>query len=267
MACPGIPVTFTATPGFVHSNETPAYQWLVNDISAGSNNTIFTTSTLKGGDQVKVKIISTQRCTQPAFSNIITLTQGTGPAPLPLASIDGKTIVKPGEGATYTAKIVNPGIDAFIYWEDSVAARGWNSVDGSNGRYEIDYWPGVAEVKLRYHYQSFINCVGEVTVQSNKLTIKVSNVTTGIDPVNGGSLGIRYYPNPVPKTLIIDGLSLSDKWETIVINDISGKQIMELPVKNMRKIELPVQRLTPGIYVAILNRREGRKAYLKFVKQ
>jgi hypothetical protein len=61
--CAGTPVIFTATPV---NGGTPVYQWQVNGINTGTNNSVFTTSTLQNGDVVQVQMTSNIACAYPA---------------------------------------------------------------------------------------------------------------------------------------------------------------------------------------------------------
>ena len=71
--CIGNSVTFTATP--TNGGTTPAYQWKVNGIIAGTNSTIYTYPPVNG-DIVTCKLTSNATCTtgNPATSNPITMT-------------------------------------------------------------------------------------------------------------------------------------------------------------------------------------------------
>lgn len=65
----GVPVTFTATPTDAATITT--YQWKVNGLNVGTNNPIYTSTTLKAGDAVTCTITSSIACTAPAISNTL----------------------------------------------------------------------------------------------------------------------------------------------------------------------------------------------------
>jgi hypothetical protein len=70
--CAGSSVAFTATP--VNGGTTPAYQWKVNGVNAGSSSATYTSSTLNNGDIVTCILTSNATCAtgSPATSNTIT---------------------------------------------------------------------------------------------------------------------------------------------------------------------------------------------------
>ncbi len=67
--CPGAGnvVTFTATP--TNGGSTPAYQWKVNGANVGTNSTTFSSSTLSGGDNVKVDMLANNQCQTAAMAS------------------------------------------------------------------------------------------------------------------------------------------------------------------------------------------------------
>lgn len=76
--CAGTSVTFTATP--TNGGTTPAYQWKVNGVNAGTNSATFTTTTLATGQAVTCVLTSNATCASPttATSNAITRTVVSG---------------------------------------------------------------------------------------------------------------------------------------------------------------------------------------------
>ncbi|HEX8331666.1 MAG TPA: gliding motility-associated C-terminal domain-containing protein, partial [Segetibacter sp.] len=75
--CTGSPITFSATP--VKGGSTPVYQWKVNGINSGTNNSVFVSNTFKNGDVVTCSITSNLTCVlpEPVSSKRIILTVDT----------------------------------------------------------------------------------------------------------------------------------------------------------------------------------------------
>ncbi|RWY52512.1 T9SS type B sorting domain-containing protein [Mucilaginibacter gilvus] len=62
--CPGVGITFTATPGNVQTPSlAPSYQWKVNGNPKGSNSATFTANSLVNGDEVVCEMTSNIKCT------------------------------------------------------------------------------------------------------------------------------------------------------------------------------------------------------------
>ncbi|MCX6249655.1 MAG: SBBP repeat-containing protein [Bacteroidetes bacterium] len=76
--CSGLPVTYTATP--VNGGSSPVYQWKVNGINIGTNNTTYQYIPVNG-DLVNCTLTSNLTCTtgNPATSNTITMNVATSP--------------------------------------------------------------------------------------------------------------------------------------------------------------------------------------------
>jgi len=66
---PGVPITFTAVSS--NAGIGLAYQWQVNGINAGPDNTVFTTGTLNNGDQVTCILIINHGCIPTLTSNTV----------------------------------------------------------------------------------------------------------------------------------------------------------------------------------------------------
>lgn len=96
--CPGIPVTFTATP--VNPGAAPVYQWKVDGVNAGINNPVYTYIP-SDGQLVSCELTSSEVCISgnPATSNLITVMI----SPLPVPVIGGpSTVVAGATGSVYT---------------------------------------------------------------------------------------------------------------------------------------------------------------------
>ena len=117
--CPGLSVTFTATP--VNGGATPVYQWQVNSINVGTNSTTFTTTTLANSDIVSCTMTSNATCANPptAASSVILITVAS-PAPSPTiatAITFGANPTCGGLPVTFTATITNGGSTPTYQWK------------------------------------------------------------------------------------------------------------------------------------------------------
>jgi hypothetical protein len=262
--CAGTPVTFTALP--VNQGSSPLYQWRVNGGNVGTNSAVFTSSTLTNNSQVNVLMTNTNSCAAnpTATSNTITMTVNT--INTPSVNIAGGTIVVQGQFTTIISTVTFGGPSPLYQWQDSTAIHTWQNITGQTTS-SISYSPAQTGNKLRCIITSNANCASPATVTSNTLTFTV-NTVTAINPVNGSNYGIRYYPNPVNTVLFIDSLKLLDKWQTLEIKSIDGKSVIPIiSIVNRTTTFVNVDRLPGGLYIAVLRRKNGIPAYLKFVKQ
>ena len=90
--CEGTPVHFTTTTD--NTGTSPAYQWEVNGVKAGTNSPTFTSTDLKNGDQV-VCVVSAPNSACPALQTSNAITLQLKPAPMVTLS-PADTTVKAG---------------------------------------------------------------------------------------------------------------------------------------------------------------------------
>ncbi len=93
-----------------------------------------------------------------------------------------------------------------------------------------------------------------------------NEVVTGIDPIPASQLGIRLYPNPNDGRFRIEGLKLSDKWETSRILNAEGKEVGRVSVRNKEIVSMNLK-LANGNYIVLLERKNNRPVLMRFVKQ
>ncbi|MCW3082637.1 MAG: hypothetical protein JWP12_3 [Bacteroidetes bacterium] len=129
--CAGTSVTFTATP--TNGGTTPAYQWKVNGVNAGTNSPTFITTTLTNGNTVTCVLTSNATCAtgNPATSNTITMTVNPNlPASVSIAA--SSTTICPGTNVTFTATPANGGTTPAYQWKLNGGNVGTNSATYSN---------------------------------------------------------------------------------------------------------------------------------------
>ena len=264
--CQTATATFGAFP--VNGGTSPRYQWQVNNVNVGTNGSFpsFASTTLNNGDQVRVILTSNNTCiTSPtATSNAIAITVIN--RVIPAVSISGNTITIAGQNTTLTATGVNPGAGPIYQWQDSTNSYSWTNLLAQINPTLI-YIPPHTGAKVRCVLNSNATCAIPSFAYSNTLVFTVTPVTA-INSVPGSDYGIRYFPNPVNKTLYIDSLKLSDKWQTLDITSLDGKMILTgINIANRTVVSVDVNLLPAGIYIAVLRNRSFKTAYLKFVKQ
>ena len=125
--CSGSSITFTATP--TNGGQNPTYQWKVNNINAGTNNSKFTSSSFSYTDQVTCTItnndspclVNTQATSKPASPNII-------PPANPTVSITvSNNGTYPGVAIIFTATMANTAISVSYQWQVNGVNAGTNS--------------------------------------------------------------------------------------------------------------------------------------------
>ncbi len=125
--CAGTGVTFTATP--VNGGGTPAYQWKVNGINAGSNSSTYTTSALADGDIVTCELTPSIPCPVPATATSNTISMTVNPVLAPSVSIAANpgNIICNGTNVIFTATPVNGGVSPAYQWKLNGVNVGTNS--------------------------------------------------------------------------------------------------------------------------------------------
>jgi hypothetical protein len=130
--CAGSSITFTATP--TNGGATPAYQWQVNGVNAGTNSTTFTTSTLTNGQIVTCVLTSNATCASPttATSAGITMTVNPNlPVSVSIAAVPAGAICS-GTSVTFTATPTNGGATPAYQWKLNGTNVGANSATYTN---------------------------------------------------------------------------------------------------------------------------------------
>jgi PKD repeat protein len=77
--CAGQPLTFTATP--TNGGTSPAYQWQVNGINAGTNSSTFTSSAITNGQVLTCILTSNSPCASPTTATSNSITMVINPVP------------------------------------------------------------------------------------------------------------------------------------------------------------------------------------------
>jgi gliding motility-associated-like protein len=116
VTCPGQLVIFNAAAG--NAGVSPVYQWQINGSNVGTNNAIFSSSSLQANDLVTCAVTNTGNfCNAPALSNTLKVFYRPDDAP-PTVSIDkaGDVGGCTGTDFSFTAIAVNGGINPTYQW-------------------------------------------------------------------------------------------------------------------------------------------------------
>ena len=126
--CAGSAVTFNASAANAGVN--PVYQWTVNGVNAGTNNSSFTTTTLVNGDVVGCNITVDSQFTcavaNAALSNSITvLVRGKMPPTVVVSGLSDSICA--GQPVTFTATAANAGTNPSYHWQVNGNNAGTNT--------------------------------------------------------------------------------------------------------------------------------------------
>jgi hypothetical protein len=123
--CTGTDVTFTATP--VNGGSTPSYQWKVNGDNVGTNSNTFSSSTLKDGDVVTVRMTSSANCLSKPGDNSNPITMNITSVDPDVTIVASSTNICVGSDVTFTATPVNGGSNPKFQWKVNGVNAGSNS--------------------------------------------------------------------------------------------------------------------------------------------
>jgi hypothetical protein len=121
-------MSFTATP--TNGGSAPVYQWQVNGSSVGTNNAIYTTTTLTTGQIVTCNMTSNLACTTTANASSNAITVTINPSVVPAMSIAITAGTNPsafGASVTFTATPTNGGTTPVYQWAVNGTNAGTNS--------------------------------------------------------------------------------------------------------------------------------------------
>jgi Tfp pilus assembly major pilin PilA len=132
--CSGAALTFTATP--TNGGTTPAYQWQVNGVNAGTNSPTFTSSAITNGQIVTCIMTSNSSCASPLTANSSGITMTINPAVVPAVTIaltSGTNPTCSGAALTFTATPSNGGTTPAYQWQVNGVNVGTDNPNYTNG--------------------------------------------------------------------------------------------------------------------------------------
>jgi len=177
--CAGTTVTFTATP--TNGGATPAYQWKVNNVNAGTNSATYTFAPTNGQVVTCVLTSSLTQCIlgNPATSNAITMLVHPNPTP----TITGANAVCPGAtGVVYTTETG----DGIYGWNWNITGTG-NLITTGTGTNSITVTWAVSGTLTVSYYNIYgcqtLSSAYNVTVVTAP-TLQANTIVFGVDPNN-----------------------------------------------------------------------------------
>jgi hypothetical protein len=178
-ACVDDIVTFTATP--TNGGTTPAYQWTINGLNAGTNSPTLTVPAgqLSSGDVVNVVMTPSLICSSPATaSNSVAMT--VSPLTSPTVSIAASSMnICQGDPVTFTATDNAPG--GSYQWYINGIPSGPNSAN-------YTFSPGFTDVVTVDFTPPAAGCYDNITVGSNSVSVTVTpGLPTSADIMSVGS--------------------------------------------------------------------------------
>jgi len=235
--CTGEEVTFTANP--TNGGDVPVYQWFVDGMVVGTNNSSFNTNLLINGSLVTCNLSSSEECANPVdvSSNAISIEVTT--LDLPDLAINQDTIYSTNYGSgQFTFEWYLNGV--LISNEPFVICQ-------SMGQYEL--------------FVSVDNCI-----VSNTLEVQVCSVGTVDDEIFSS---ISIFPNPASNTVIIEGREVLGRNFIIRLSNVYGQILDERPISPTGDwffIELEIGHIPSGNYFVQVVSEQSIRAF-KLIKK
>ena len=111
--CQGDSVTFSGSAS--NGGSAPSFQWLINGQPAGKDTPVFTTSSLREGDQVSLVMTSNLQCSMPATSNAIGMTVHD----VPVVTLPPDTVI-----AAHSSILLSPSFSGQVNQYQWIPATG-----------------------------------------------------------------------------------------------------------------------------------------------
>lgn len=238
--CFGTPVIFTAA--VTNGGANPVYQWQLNGANTGSNANVYTADNFKTGDKINLMLTSDAAClvTKTVSSNVITMDVQQLSAPELSASGTVITVQNPENDASYVWQINYNG----AWLNVDPLTEGNTYMATSSGDYRVEAKKG--------------KCV----LFSDPRTVTMSGLRRSDNP-----FGIYLYPNPANRTITLDSIMVSQKWEILSMSDILGNSVLTpIDIKNKVSVVINISMLSKGVYFVRLKRHDGHYTTLKFVR-
>jgi uncharacterized protein (TIGR02145 family) len=222
--CAGTSVTFTATP--TNGGSSPSYQWKVNGINQGTNNSIYSYIPANG-DLVTCVLTSNALCVSnnPATSNGITMVVNPN-LPVSVGVAASQNPVCAGNSVTYTATPTNGGLAPSYQWKVNGIGVGTNSITYS-------YIPANGDIVTCVLTSNAVCATGNPAT-SNAITMTVNpnllvsiTITASANPFCMGSsvtfTGVPVNGAPTPSfQWQVNGVNVGINSPTYTYNPLNG---------------------------------------------
>jgi hypothetical protein len=190
--CGSAEVSFTASP--TNGGSAPSYQWKVNGVNVGTNNPIFSSTTLLAGDVVTCVMTSNLAGVvgNPATSNAITMMVSSPPA-IGTASISPSSICL---GETTTVTYTAPTCEDNMGFQNTYAPANWSlSLTNSDGTVNTSLAPASISMVSSNNgisgggstnYTITVPCSGNITFNWSYSTSDGALYDYPVYTINGG---------------------------------------------------------------------------------
>ncbi len=208
--CAAAALTFTATP--TNGGTTPAYQWQVNGVNAGTNSNTFTPASVATGDVIKVILTSSITCVSAnnVQSNTITMTVTPGVTPAVTVAITaGAQNICTGASVTFTATPSGGGAAPLYQWQVNGA-----NVTGTGNTYTSTTLNNNDAVTVTM--TSNANCLSSNNPVSTPITMSVTSSispTVSIAITSGAQSGCAGSSVTFTATPVNGGASPTYQWQ------------------------------------------------------
>lgn len=244
--CQGDQVIFTALPN--NAGGTPQYRWVVNGQTAGSNSTVFSTTTLNDQDIVRCDMTESTKCSAPYTdqSNDVTMNVLPWLAPAVAISASPNRPLNVDEYVTFTATPTNAGANPRYQWK-----RNGQDVQGATG----SVWSANTlndNDSISVELISDYKCPQPTTAYSNGIRVRVLTSVENTSGINGLAL----YPNPNNGKFVLKGnVQVDSEFKIEIINAVGQvvyKDITNTSNSFLNK-EIELSHVANGIYLLKLN--------------
>jgi gliding motility-associated-like protein len=250
-ACPGVPITFTATA--INAGSNPAYQWQINGQNqAGANSPQFTSSTLVNGDKITCVITTNIPC---AVANLsIAEVDFTGITPSQTTVTITTSANEPvctGTKITFTANANTTDNDPGYQW----MVNGNNQGNNSNTFTSNSLNDGDVVTCL---LSSAGSCIINPTATSNPITVSISSASGCLIVINNAFTPNNDGINDTWDMPFLDGypgctVAVYNRYGALVYNSINYPKSWDGTYKGSA---LPV-----GTYYYIIDLKNGKRPF------